>query len=72
MKNETPDRELAETCNEIYLHGISQAEFQFQQGKKTKAEYEETIKYYKAYDYTNYFDIKKAIIAEKCIQKGLI
>lgn len=71
LKNSTPDRKLAEIySNEIFKHGIDQAEFQFQQGKKSKAEYEATIKSYKTYDYTNYYDIKKAISsAEKCIQK---
>jgi len=71
-KNETPDRILAEIySNEFYLNGTTNAKFQFQQGKKNKAKYEADLRFYESYNYTNYFDIKKAVSsAEKCIQKA--
>ena len=71
-KNETADRQLAEIySNETFLNGMANNDFQLKQGKISQESYESTKKFLKKYNYTNYFDIQKAISsAENCIQKG--
>ena len=71
IKNDAPDRELAEIySNELYLNGTAENELKFKKGQINKDAYEATIELLKRYDYTNYFDIKKAISsAETCVQK---
>ncbi len=71
IKNDAPDRELAEIySNELYLNGTAENELKFKKGQINKDEYEATKELLKRRDYTNYFDIKKAILsAETCVQK---
>ena len=71
-KNETADRQLAEIySNQRFLNDMASNDFQLKRGKISQENYESTKKFLKKYDYTNYFDIQKAIYsAENCIQKG--
>lgn len=69
-KYEYPDRELSKIySNKVYLHEMFKYKNRKNNGEIDKID-DKTAKILKRYDYSNYFDIEKAISSAKtCIQK---